>query len=318
MADPKMVEQFEAALEGANGTPPQATPETSQVKTPQEKIEELEIALNGKPFRLPLNVELPIKHNGKIEKQPLGNVLNTWRNATHLDERARAFKAEQEAFQKDRNGFDIYKQFRDKHGEIDLAKLERALEVQMWSEKDPKGFDKLWGLYEKKDVHLADQGQTQPFLDTIKGLEDRLHKTEGVLKEYENYKLEEMIAKDTEAVKADIEKFRKEWPEVDLNEKGVDGVPLTSMIMKHGLDKGIPEFKLAALDYLGSRLLDIAQQRGRTEAVKGVRKDAQQGILARSGTPFNGQSPPADPSKMTKSERLAAAKADYERLVSGT
>jgi hypothetical protein len=127
---------------------------------------------------------------------------------------------------------------------------------------------------------------------------------------------QQAIARDTEAVKGEIETFRKEWPELDLEEKDLDGLSLTARIMQSGTDKGIREFKTAALDHLHPRLLDIAQQRARNEAVKGITSDRQQGILARSSTPFTGQSTEGDPGKMSKSDRTAAAKAEFQRLIS--
>lgn len=303
----------EAAIQELEGSPetsqsdatpaPVATPPTS----PQE---ELEILLNGNPFKLPTNVEIPIKHNGQILKQPLSNLLNSYRQGTHIEEKLKEYRTLKEQLEAERGDMDQFRGMKEKYGAI-----------QDWSEKNPEDWQRLWDSFQNKEKVLLGGnggGETGQYLEHIAALKKELASMKEWQSGFEREREEVKLQQETKALQEEVEAFKKEWPEIDLDEKNLDGVSLRGQIMNHGLQKGVGEFGLAAMSFLKPRLLEIAAFRGRTEAVKGVKTDKQQGIVARSSTPFNGQSSEGDPNKMSKVDRAAAAKAELERMLSGT
>jgi len=307
MADPNIVKEFETALNPPAET--QVPPETPTPQTPPPTVEELEIALGGKPFKLPLNAEIPVKHNGQILKTPLEKLLNSYRQSTHLEDRIKEYKTLKEEAEKLRGDVNVFEEQRKKYGAI-----------QDWSEQNPQDWERLYELFQNKDRALLEnqvQGQPniEPLLGEISRLKQELEGIRSWKSDLEKQQEEELIEKDTERVKSEIDDFKKNWPEIDLEERNLEGVSLKGLIMQHGIKRGLGEFKLAALDFLGPRLLDLAQQRGRNEAVKGIQKETQQGIVARSSTPQGQSTSEVDPSKLSKSDRTSAAKAELQRLL---
>lgn len=297
----------EDAIKELEATPTEAAPEVATPAPQAQSIETLEILLNGNPFKLPTNVEIPIKHNGQIMKQPLSNLLNSYRQGTHIEEKLKEYRTLKEQLEAERGELDQFRSLKDKYGAI-----------QDWSEKNPQEWERIWDLYQNKERALvgAPNGDNQ-YLEHIAALKKELGEMRDWRSQFEKEREDTKLRQETEALKQEVEEFKKEWPEIDLDETNLDGVSLRGQIMQHGLSKGVGDFQLAAMSYLRPRLLEIASQRGRTEAVKGVQSDKQQGIIARSSTPMTGQGSEVDPSKLSKADRAAMAKAELERMLSG-
>lgn len=303
----------QAARELENPVQEEAAPapvEQAAPKTAQEKIEELEIALNGKPFRLPTNVEIPIKHNGQILKQPLSNILNHYRQGTHIEDKIKEYQALKAEVEQGRGDLNSFNALKTKYGQI-----------QDWSEKNPTEWQRLWELFQKKDLVLSQQDSAQSpslppkVLEYISKLEAKINEHDQKWSQWDESNKEAKVQQEVSEINKEVEAFAKEFAEIDLNETNLDGVSLKGLIMQHGASKNIGSFRLAALDYLGPRVFEIVQNRGRTEATKAVKADKQQGIIARSSTPF-GQSSSQDTAKMSKADRLAAAKAELATVLS--
>ena len=313
MVTAEMVKEFEAA--SAQTTPDAPVTTEASAQAPQT-AEELEIMLGGKPFKIPTNAEFPVKHNGQIMRTPLEKLLNSYRQNTHLEDKVKEYRELKTKYEAERGDYDAYQASKKKYGDI-----------QDWSEKNPQEWEKLWDLFQNRDSALtqAQFGTEKPeggaiprqFLDEFGNLKKELRELKGWKDTLSAQQEEKETEAQVEQIKGEIAEFGKEWPEIDLNETNLDGISVRGLIMQHGIKRGIGEFKLAALDYFGPRLLEIAQARGRSEAVKGFQNDRQQGIIARSNQPFQmGQSGEPDTTKMSKQERSAAARAEYERLVS--
>ncbi len=288
----------------------ETTPSTDTTPpTTQPTVEEIELMVNGKPFRLPVNTEVPYKHNGQIVKKPFSNILNSVRQDDHLESKKAEYLKMKAEIEKERGDFDTYKSQREKFGAI-----------QDWSEKNPQEWQRLLDLYQKKDLVLgtpeAGQEQVSPkVLEYIGKLEAKIREHDEKWSSFDKQNEETKVREEVGVINREVEEFSKEFPEIDLTEANLDGVTLKGLIMQHGVNNGIRTFKLAAMDFLGPRLMEIAQQRGRTEAVKSVKTDKSQGIVARSDKPF-GQGSPVDPGKMSKGDRLNAAKAELESALS--
>ena len=132
----------------------------------------------------------------------------------------------------------------------------------------------------------------------------------------------ETEAKNLADLQSEVSSFAKEFPEIKLDRETdvvlQDGrkATLEQAIMLFGYQNRIPDFESAALKYLKPELLSVAQSRARTETVKAVKQDKQQGVIARSSTPSGGQSSKVNP-KASWSEVNKSAKAELESLLRG-
>jgi hypothetical protein len=146
MANADIVGEFDA-LRNPVEAPQAETSETApQTPTPatQAKIEELEIMLQGKPFRLPVNAEIPVKHNGQILKTPLEKLLNSFRQSSHIEDKLKEYKTMREKFESERGDLDSFNASKQKYGAI-----------QDWSEKNPEQWERLWESFQSRDKLLT-------------------------------------------------------------------------------------------------------------------------------------------------------------------
>ena len=292
--------EFESLQQGEDSTEPTAPASTTPTSAPMPEM--VELMLQGKPFKFPMNSEIPYKHDGKIMKEPFDKILNRSRQTMSMEGKMKELKDQLAKY----GDYDQYKAMKEKYEAI-----------QGWSEANPQDWEKLWGLFQNKEKALMGNGvqpQDSGLMDTVAKLQQRLNEMSGKIDGYEKAGYEQKVQAETKVIQEEIDTFSKNFPEVDLKEKNLDGVPLSALIIDHGIKSGIPNFKLAALDYLGDRVQDVLLSRGRNEATNELKKNTQQGIVSRTGKPMLGQSPEVDPSKMTRAELTAAAKAEFESL----
>jgi hypothetical protein len=315
MAREEVVKEFEAAqaLQEPGTTPPAPASPQSPTTAPTT-VEEIEVMLQGKPFRFPTNTEIPFKHNGQLLRQPLSGLLNSYRQGAHIEDKLKEYRALKEEVEKSRGDVDQFTELQKKYGAI-----------QSWSESNPQEWERLYELFQNKDRALLGQqvgeagpGMDPKLLDQIGALKKELGEMKSWKSTLEQREEQAQVAADVENVKAEIDVFKKEWPEIDLEEKNLDGLSLRALILQHGVKRGIGEFKLAAMDYLGPRLFETVSQRSRKQTVDAVKTDKQQGIVARSNQPFGGQGGELNPDKMTKQERNQAARSEYEKMLHGS
>lgn len=288
--DPQMGNESAPTLSEVESQPAQ-TSAPSAPMTPQEMFE-----LGGHKF--PTSTEFSILHNGNPKKVPYQNLVNTYRQAAHLNEKWGEAQKRLESVK----DYDRYKGFYDKYGAL-----------QEWSEKNPKEWETLHNLWQNRDQHLLkaqigaqEQGQSpfniEPLVQEIHGLKQGLSKYESMFQEMEQRKAQEAEAKDIDFIKGEISSFGKEFPEVNLDEKDPDGLPLWAKITQWGQANGYHEFTPAAHMYLKQRIADVWATRARSEAMKAQKGMHKEGIIKRSAQPITmGQGQDARPINIRKS-----------------
>lgn len=280
--------------------------------------------------QFPVNTEFGIPHGGTIKKVPYSTLINTYRQASHLEDKYKKFNTESEAFKTQQTDFQKYKGFHDKYGAL-----------QEWSESKPEEFKTIWDMYQNRGKHLLEaqltpqqqlnqaqgqlqQGQSQglapeqlkPFIDKISQLESQVQEFSQFKGQFDQQQKTQKEQADVDFVKTEMKTFQSRYPEINLQEKDPDGVSLWARIIQHGVAAQIPTFKAAALDYLEDRVLDTVSSRARNQTVQGIKTAKANGEVARSSTPFNkGQSTPIDPKKVSWNDAGEMAKAQYAQLV---
>ncbi len=306
-----------------NPNPSGEVEKTPVAETPQAASEMFEFDWNNQKHKFPTNVEFPITHNGQIKKVPAATLFNAYRQAEHFEDKNKMFRGEVDKFKTEFADAQKWKAFHDKYGEL-----------QTWSESKPEEFQAIWDMYQNRNKHLLEHqaglnpsseqpGQQapdvskhlKPFVDKIAELENKISGFDSFKKGFDDKQVEEQQKADVDFVKGEIETFKKDFPEINLEEADPDGVSLWAKIINYGVQNGYPDFESAALKFLKPRLLDTVSFRARNDAAKGIQKDKQQGIVKRSSTPASGQSTGnIDPRKHSWSELGDMAKAEYERL----
>ena len=303
------------------------TPDAAAQPTPQPTQEEIDYFLNGKANRLPVNAEFSFPHDGKVVKAPLSTILNNYRQRADVDKKYGDLKKQREEFAK-------------YEGDVKwLQEHQDLVQMDKWVREHPQEWNTLQEVWKQKNELLLSGGATtqqaaaganaqtaaslnlppnHPIIQQLVALQQQLEKQGETISKYETELQNGQKERDIKEIDGEVEEFKKTWPEVNLDDKDADGVSLKYKIMVHGTDNNIPDFRKAARDFLFDRLLDIASQRGRTEAVKGVQKDRQQGILSKSSTPSksDGQSAQVNP-KAGWTDLQRAATAELEGMLAG-
>lgn len=280
------------SIQGSTSSEPTQSQAPEQPQQPAVEMFEL----GGNKY--PVTSEFQLTHNGKLQKVPYATLANTWRQAAHMSDKYGQFKKEQESFAQRAKDYDQLKSFHDKYGKL-----------QEWSEKNPKEWAALEEVWKNKDKYLLQhqmanvpQGQEgqpqfqqylQPLLDEISNLKNQItSKYEPMLTKIQEREAQEAEAKDIDYIKGQINGFKKEFSEINLDEKDPDGLPVWAKITQWGHSNGYTDFESAARVYLKERIAEVYKERAHAEVMKVQKQDAAQGIIKRSATPFTqGQEP---------------------------
>lgn len=293
-----------AGIQDASPETPQTEPTQNAQEPTQTAAEMFELAGN----KFPVTTEFNLIHGGKQINVPYSKLVNTYRQAAHMQDKWADFKKLHSEFETQRKDYDRFKGFYDKYGAL-----------QEWSEKNPQDWERLHQLWKNKDQHLLEaqvgaqpQGQSnfnvQPLVQELAALKQEVGGLREFKSSFEARQQEEKEAKDTEFVKGEVQGFAKEFKEIDMTEKDLDGTPLWAKIVNWGNQNGYREFTPAAHIYLKERIAQIYQARARAEAMKSAKEEHKNGIVQRSATPMNGQKQALNPKKMSYAELAEHAK----------
>lgn len=262
------------------------TPEGGETPT-KEEVEALEYYLGEEKGKIPLNAELLLKHNGEIQKLPLEKIINGYRQVSHAEGKfaeAKALREQIEAKQKE-------------YGEIDKLReeIKPFQELQNWSveleKTDPAGYAYLMDAIDrvKNGTYSGDeQSVAGAFNKAFSSLKEELDGLKQWKQTYESQVQELQAQEDEKAVMAEVETIKKKFPEINLDEIDDNGIKLSQKVINWGADKGYQTFEEAFKNYFFDQLQDILVQRGKNEALKGIKGDYKKGIVSRSSTPVQG------------------------------
>lgn len=281
----------------------------------QEEVPMFEIPYQDQVYKIPLNHEIPIKHNGQIVKAPFEKVLNAFRKRSFLDDETKAFKTQKEEFDQQRSQYENFEELNKKYGEI-----------QKWSEENPDQWQSLWDLYQKRDTALlgtqtegGNEGAISPQVQQLlENMQDQIRTLSQEREERLKMEQERAIDEDVKNVESEIANFKETYGKkygINLEEADESGITLQSRILQFGIDKGYQDFETAATMYLRDTLLDTAQQVARNEAVKNIQQDRKSGILGRSDTPGSSAETNIDPTKLSDEKREQMALAELNKLM---
>jgi hypothetical protein len=300
--------QGDASPESGAQAPTESSPQSQPQPTAQEIANYFETQLDGKPLKLPYNMELPLKHNGQLMKVPLEKLANTYRQFEHIQGKHKDFQTREQEFNQRVGDWKNVEAMKEKYGAI-----------QEWSEKNPEQFEKLWQMYQSKDQILQGE-QFNPLVPEIQRLKQELESLKPEIEYYKGSREQEAAKKDIEFVENQIADFGKEYPMLDLNEKDLDGIDLTSRIINFGIQNGHKDFLSAAMSFPGlrQRLNESIRESVKAEMAKQIKSDNKNGILARSTTPSQVKAgDPQNVKRMSPQDRDKLMSEEFNKLISG-
>lgn len=315
MTDEEMIK--EAGIDPSTGGDLEAQTEQA---TPQEEM--YSFKHGEQEYSFPMNAELTVDD----KRVPFNNLLNSYRQASHLNEKWATSKKEWEEKSKR------------------LEELENSYKefgvLQDWSKQNPEEWKLLQDIYNNRVQNLLEHrtgatsqyGQEgvqegnagnpnlKPLFEHIQKLENKLNEFSEFRSNYETERERYQAEQDTEEVKAEIQEFKDTYKHVNLDQKNEQGIPLSHQILTWGAERGYPSFASAAFDYLGKDFVSGLMNTAKQDQTKQIQKDKQQGIVAKSPTPFSSGQQGKEGSQNVRaksySELRDEALEEYKTLVS--
>lgn len=269
-----------------SGEQTQAAPTTDE--------EALDYFVGDKPGKLPLSALLAFKEANKIDKIPFSKVINGYRmNAKTSQQNAELLKNKT-----------LWEQSQTKQKEFEESyKPYKAL--QDWSveleTKNPVGFKYLMDAIDKVKAGTfgsEQAGGDSALTGTIAELRQELQNLKEWKGQFDEQQQDKQAQADRAYVDNEIVEFKKKFPEINLDEADENQIPLSTRVESFGVDNGYRTFTDAARAYFNDKIEEILLQRGKTQAIGGLKKDNANGILARSSTPFTKGHPSDGKNKM--------------------
>lgn len=291
MADQEAIDLLDSAM----GTAPEAKPAASA--TAEEMYD---YYLGDKANKLPSSAMFAFKDKGQIQKIPASQVINGYRiNQKTSVQNAELLKSksqwemsakELENYKKTEDAIKPYRQLQDWSVELET--------------KNPVGYKYLMDQIDrvKNGTFQATEDKSNGYdptalNGTIVDLRNQLKEVLEWKSQFVQEKESQKIQEDQKFVNGEIENLQKQFKEINLDELDENQIPLKTKVIDFGVSKGFQNFTDAYRAFFFDKLADILVQRGRTEAVNGLKKDNANGIVARSSTPFTGHPIKADNDK---------------------
>jgi hypothetical protein len=194
-------------------------------------------------------------------------------NRTHA-ERLAAIQAQELSLKEKYSGYDRYQTIDD------------------YARENPQWWEHVQKNYQTRDTFAVDE-KLQPILNPIV---ERLSKTESMLTEWQQQQQakqeSEKLARDNEALDAEIKAIRDEYPNIDLSAADPEtGETLELQIYKHATKIGTSSFAVAFRDYLHPKLIDMARASALENAAKDKQKQVKNGVLGQTSAPVKGLKP---------------------------
>lgn len=160
-------------------------------------------------------------------------------------------------------------------------------EVDKYVKENPQ----WWEFVEQQWQQRGQQGQPQldPNLEPIiKPLQEKLSQYDTFFQQLQQERQQEVIAKEDQALDAEISEIRKAHPNIDLNAVDESGKTLEQRILNHAMENGINTFRAAFRDYLHDQLVQTAKADSLQKEAKSTQIATKQGLLGKTPTPRKG------------------------------
>ena len=167
------------------------------------------------------------------------------------------------------------------------GKYKPYAEVDDYASKNPEWWTAVQEAYAKRGEQVPQTvGQLDPAIQAaLKPLQEQLAQVSSFMTSAQKEREQQDQARHDQALSAEVEAVRKQYPTIDLNAVDESGETLETRVFKHAAEIGTSSFRAAYRDYLHDQLVESAKANGQTAQVKAAEHAKRQGILGRSSTP---------------------------------
>lgn len=218
---------------------------------------------------------LKYKASGKDLEEPLDTILKRAQMGYDYAQRMAAFKNEQEAFAKEREGF---------QGQLDATKgLEKFAEWQKYAESNPAWYDHWMQAWDSRDAGLPNQ-PNQPEVDIesriAKMLDERLKPIDAYAKQIEQDKVRNEQQAEDRKLESEVRSIREKYSDIDFDTTDPEtGKSLEFAVLEFQIQNGLNSFDQAFKAFYHDKLVDRAVTREKEQLLKEHQKNAKAGIV---------------------------------------
>jgi methionine-rich copper-binding protein CopC len=249
---------------------PAAKPTTQAPATQTQTAQEIEFIVNGKPVKATLDQAKQWASKGY-----------------HYNQEMARFKAEQEAFTKQRT-------------EIEQVKA-RYAELEDFASKNPGWIDHVNQAWQQAQSQAQAQGQQLPpaVAQEFQALKQQLGELSKFKSDSEAQRKQQQTQQEDQTLNSEIQTLREQFKDLDWNAVSPDGHALDMQVLKFMQDNHIGvkadgsyvpgSFERAFKAFNHDQLVKRAEERAKEAVVKAKKVETKLGLLGQSSTPKKGQ-----------------------------
>lgn len=174
--------------------------------------------------------------------------------------------------------------FKKERGEYDPI-IQKYKEIDEYAQANPDWFQHVQDSWNSRDKVTQQELQDNPELAAIK---TELGDLKQFKEEFVAAKNREQREEEDKLLDMEIKSIKEQHSDYDWINPDEEGHTLEKKIMKHGIDHGIPSFKVAFRDYMHEKLIAKAEERGKETVGKDLAKKTKLGLLGETSTPTKG------------------------------
>lgn len=164
-------------------------------------------------------------------------------------------------------------------------KLSPYAQVDQYAQQNPDWWQHVQETFQSRETAGLDPSLAKvlsPLQEKLGALEQVIQaQQEAAQKAAEEARFKEQ----DQALDAEIESIRKQYPNIDLSARDESGTPLEQRIYKHATEIGTTSFRAAFRDYLFDSLTVQQQAQQKLQAVQKTQAEAKAGLLGKTPAP---------------------------------
>ena len=158
-------------------------------------------------------------------------------------------------------------------------------EIDEFAKSNPEWWQHVENSWKSRET----QGLDPNLAKVLNPLTEKIGKLEQFIssqqQQAEQAALEARQQQEDQALDAEIEATRKEFPNIDLEAADETGSTLLQRIYKHGAESGIRTFRAAFRDYLFPQLVNQQTAQAKVQATRTVQAQTKAGVLGKTQAP---------------------------------
>lgn len=175
---------------------------------------------------------------------------------------------------------------RDAHAKELEQKYSPFSQVEDFAQKNPGWWDHVQKSFHDREIPQGLDPQIaqvlSPLAEKVGSLEKFIQTQQELAQQAQQ---QQEFQKQDQALDAEVESIRKQYPNIDLSAPDESGESLERRVYKHAADNGIGTFRAAFRDLLFDQLSVQQSAQNRIQAVRSQQTQAKAGVLGQTQAP---------------------------------